>query len=207
MGGEIMSKRVSEILLDIEAVKIQPNDPFTWASGIKSPIYCDNRKTIGFPKERKELITLFIEKIKENYSDVEVIAGTATAGIPHAAFLAAGLDLPMVYVRGEKKKHGAGKQIEGGDVEGKKVILIEDLFSTGGSSLKAADALKEAGAEVISVMSVFSYELDVLKENFEAAGLEYASLSTIDEMLELCEETNRLSEADIEVVKNFRDNL
>ena len=165
-----MSKRVSEILLDIEAVKIQPNDPFTWASGIKSPIYCDNRKTIGFPKERKELITLFIEKIKENYSDVEVIAGTATAGIPHAAFLAAGLDLPMVYVRGEKKKHGAGKQIEGGDVEGKKVILIEDLFSTGGSSLKAADALKEAGAEVISVMSVFSYELDVLKENFEAAG-------------------------------------
>ena len=100
-----MSQRVSEILLDIEAVKIQPNDPFTWASGIKSPIYCDNRKTIGFPKERKELITLFIEKIKENYPDVEVIAGTATAGIPHAAFLAAGLDLPMVYVRGEKKKH------------------------------------------------------------------------------------------------------
>src|SRR5699024_1192327 len=129
-----MSQRVSEILLDIEAVKIQPNDPFTWTYGINSTIYCHHNNTIGFTKERKELITLFIEKIKENYPIVEVIAVTATAGIPHAAFLAAGLDLPMVYVRGEKKKHGAGKQIEGGEVEGKKVILIEDLFSTGGSS-------------------------------------------------------------------------
>lgn len=202
-----MSKSISEILLNIGAVKINTDEKFTWASGIKSPIYCDNRKTIGFPEKRAQIVEAFVASIKENFSDVEVIAGTATAGIPHAAFIAQEMALPMVYVRGEKKAHGAGKQIEGCEVDGKKVVVIEDLLSTGGSSLKAVNALKESGAEVLGVSAIFSYELEKLKENFGAELLEYHTLTNLDELLEESEKSDALTKEQVTIVKEFRDSL
>lgn len=202
-----MSNSISQILLDIGAVKIDTENTFTWASGIESPIYCDNRKTIGFPEKRKQIVDGFVALIKNHYPDAEVIAGTATAGIPHAAFIALKMELPMAYVRGEKKAHGAGKQIEGSEVKGKKVVLIEDLLSTGGSSLKAVHALKEAEAEVLGVSAIFSYELKKLHDNFRDEELEYHTLTNLDELLLESEKSAVLNKAQVDVVKKFRDAL
>src|SRR5699024_3331642 len=154
---QVSSENVAKALLDIGAVKIQPDDPFTWASGIISPIYCDNRQIICNVAARKDIIKYFIEKIKEIEPETEVIAGTSTAGIPHAAFISDAMELPMSYVRGSKKKHGTGRLIEGASVKGKKVVLIEDLISTGGSSIEAAEILRSEGAEVEIVLAIFSY--------------------------------------------------
>ncbi|CAD2076981.1 orotate phosphoribosyltransferase [Phocicoccus pinnipedialis] len=202
-----MSNSISEILLSIGAVKINTDEKFTWASGILSPIYCDNRKIIGFPEKRAQMVEAFVASIKEHFPEVEVIAGTATAGIPHAAFIAQEMMLPMVYVRGEKKAHGAGKQIEGCEVDGKKTVVIEDLLSTGGSSLKAVNALKESGAEVLGVSAIFSYELQKLKDSFGAKSLEYYTLTNLDELLEESKKSNAISKEQVEVVKAFRDSL
>ena len=147
-----LERKIAKNLLEIEAVALRPNDYFTWTSGIKSPIYCDNRITMSYPKIRREIAAGLSEVIKKNFPEVEVVAGTATAGIPHAAWVSEVLDLPMIYVRDSAKKHGKTNQIEGRLLEGQKVVIIEDLISTGLSSLKVAKALEEAGAVVLGVV-------------------------------------------------------
>ena len=152
-------KQVAKDLLNIKAVKLSPEEPFTWASGIKSPIYCDNRLTISYPEIRTRIAKGIAALIKEQYPDAQVIAGTATAGIPHAAWVAEELNLPMIYVRSKPKDHGRGKQIEGVLAPGAKTVVIDDLLSTGGSVLKAVSAAKNEGADVVGVCAIFSYQL------------------------------------------------
>ncbi len=146
---------IAKQLINIGAIKLDPENYFTWTSGIKSPIYCDNRIIISFPKVRKSVIEAMLQEIKTNFKEVEVIAGCATAGIPHAAWIADQLDLPMVYVRDKAKSHGLNNQIEGQIGNGERVLVIEDLISTGGSSIKAANAVEEAGGEVLGILSIF----------------------------------------------------
>ncbi len=166
-------KEIAKDLLKIQAVKLSPNEPFTWASGIKSPIYCDNRLTISYPKIRTAIAKGIAELISERYPKVEVIAGTATAGIPHAAWIAAELDLTLVYVRSKPKDHGRGKQIEGVLHPGAKTVVIDDLLSTGGSVLKAVKAAQNEGADVLGVGAIFSYQLQAIVDNFRQADLSY----------------------------------
>src|SRR5699024_4347110 len=154
-----IEKEVAKKLLEIQAVSLNPNHPFTWASGIKSPIYCDNRITLGYPEVRKLIAKNLVKKIEDNYPEAEVIAGTATAGIPHAAWVAELMELPMVYIRGKKKDHGKTNQIEGVLKSGQKMVIVEDLISTGGSVLEAYQAAVDAGAEVLGVVAIFTYEL------------------------------------------------
>lgn len=201
------SENVAKALLNIGAVKIQPDDPFTWASGIISPIYCDNRQIIGNVDARKDIVQYFVEKIEEISPDAEVIAGTSTAGIPHAAFISDAMDLPMSYVRGSKKKHGTGRLIEGASVKGKKVVLIEDLISTGGSSIEAAEILREEGAEVEIVLAIFSYQLEKAHDNFESSGFKYETLSDLDALLDVSIRESLLTEEERKEVVQFRDNL
>ena len=201
------SENVAKALLNIGAVKIRPDDPFTWASGIISPIYCDNRQIIGNVDARKDIVKYFVEKIKEVSPDAEVIAGTSTAGIPHAAFISDAMDLPMSYVRGSKKKHGTGRLIEGAAVKGKKVVLIEDLISTGGSSIEAAEILREEGAEVEIVLAIFSYQLEKAHDNFESSGFKYETLSDLDALLDVSIKESLLTEEERKEVVEFRDNL
>lgn len=201
------SENVAKALLSIGAVKIQPDDPFTWASGIISPIYCDNRQIIGNVEARREIVKYFVEKIKETSPGAEVIAGTSTAGIPHAAFISDAMDLPMSYIRGSKKKHGTGRLIEGAGVKGKKVVLIEDLISTGGSSIEAAEILKEAGAEVEIVLAIFSYQLKKANDNFESSGFKYETLSDLDALLDVSIKESLLTEEERKEVIKFRDEL
>lgn len=201
------SETVAKALLNIGAVKIQPDDPFTWASGIISPIYCDNRQIIGNVGARKDIVNYFVEKIKEVSPDAEVIAGTSTAGIPHAAFISDALDLPMSYVRGSKKKHGTGRLIEGASVKGRKVVLIEDLISTGGSSIEAAEILREEGAEVENVVAIFSYQLEKAHDNFEKSGFKYETLCDLDTLLDVSIKESLLTGEEREEVVKFRDGL
>ncbi|SDK22118.1 orotate phosphoribosyltransferase [Lacicoccus qingdaonensis] len=201
------SENVAKALLDIGAVKIQPDDPFTWASGIISPIYCDNRQIIGNVEARKEIVKYFVEKIEKISPDAEVVAGTSTAGIPHASFISDAMELPMSYVRGSKKKHGTGRLIEGASVKGKKVVLIEDLISTGGSSIEAAEILREEGAEVEIVLAIFSYQLEKAHDNFESSGFKYETLSDLDALLDVSIKENLLTKEERSEVVQFRDSL
>jgi len=203
----VSSENVAKALLNIGAVKIQPDDPFTWASGIISPIYCDNRQIIGNVDARKDIVKYFVEKIKDMSPEAEVIAGTSTAGIPHAAFISDEMELPMSYVRGSKKKHGTGRLIEGASVKGKKVVLIEDLISTGGSSSEAAEILREEGAEVEIVLAIFSYQLEKAHDNFESSGFKYETLSDLDALLDVSIKESLLTEEERKEVVRFRDNL
>ncbi|HIV81189.1 MAG TPA: orotate phosphoribosyltransferase [Candidatus Salinicoccus merdavium] len=204
---QVSSENVAKALLNIGAVKIQPDDPFTWASGIISPIYCDNRQIIGNVDARKDIVKYFVEKIKDMSPEAEVIAGTSTAGIPHAAFISDEMELPMSYVRGSKKKHGTGRLIEGASVKGKKVVLIEDLISTGGSSIEAAEILREEGAEVEIVLAIFSYQLEKAHDNFESSGFKYETLSDLDALLDVSIKESLLTEEERKEVVRFRDNL
>ncbi|MBC1421024.1 orotate phosphoribosyltransferase [Listeria seeligeri] len=199
-------KQVAEQLLEIKAVFLKPNDPFTWASGIKSPIYCDNRLTLGFPKVRQFIAAALAEKIKENFGDVDVIAGTATAGIPHAAWVSDLLDLPMVYVRSKAKEHGKGNQIEGPISKGQKVVVIEDLISTGGSSLKAVEALEEAGAEVLGIAAIFTYGLNKGKKLLDEADTKLVTLTNYDELIEVALTKNYVSKEDMQTLKEWKQN-
>lgn len=180
----MIKQDVAEALLSINAVSLSPNEPFTWASGIKSPIYCDNRLIVSYPEVRKFISKNLIKLIQEQFPEVEVIAGTATAGIPHASWVSAVLEKPMVYVRSSPKKHGRGNMIEGIIHPGQKVVIVEDLISTGGSSITCAHALREAGADVIGVAAIFSYELPIAEENFGKEGIRYATLSNYPALLE-----------------------
>lgn len=197
-------KEIAKDLLKIQAVKLSPNEPFTWASGIKSPIYCDNRLTISYPKIRTAIAKGIAELISERYPKVEVIAGTATAGIPHAAWIAAELDLPLVYVRSKPKDHGRGKQIEGVLHPGAKTVVIDDLLSTGGSVLKAVKAAQNEGADVLGVGAIFSYQLQAIVDNFSQADLSYFTLTNYSELLEAAVETNYISTTERAALEKWR---
>ena len=198
------AKEVAKSLLKTGAVKLNVKEPFTFVSGIKSPIYCDNRKMIGYPEERKVVIDEFVKKLSE--MDFDVVAGTATAGIPWAAFIAMAMNKPMSYIRGEKKKHGAGRQIEGADFEGKKVIVIEDLISTGGSCIKAVEAARNEGAKEVEVMAIFSYEFDKAYENFEKENIKWQTLSNFSALLELAKEEKYLTEDEAKIAAEWNKN-
>ncbi|MBC1523303.1 orotate phosphoribosyltransferase [Listeria booriae] len=196
-------KQVAEQLLKIKAVFLQPNDPFTWASGIKSPIYCDNRLTLGFPKTRQFIAKALAEKIKIAFPEVEVLAGTATAGIPHAAWASDILDLPMVYVRSKAKEHGKGNQIEGLIRKGQKVVVIEDLISTGGSSITAVEALREAGCDVLGIAAIFTYGLEKGKTLLGAANVEVAALTNYDTLIDVALDEGYVTERDMATLKEW----
>ena len=202
-----MSKQIAKSLLDIEAVSLSPNDLFTWSSGIKSPIYCDNRITLGYPKVRQDIRDGLSELITEYFNDVEVISGTATAGIPHAAYISEKLNLPMNYVRSKSKSHGKQNQIEGAQSKGKKVVVVEDLISTGGASNTTVEALREAGAEVVGVVAIFTYGLSKADDIFKKANLPFYTLSNYNELIEVAKEEGKISENDIQTLVEWRDNL
>lgn len=192
-----MKKLIAGRLLEIKAVSLKPNDPFTWASGLKSPIYCDNRLTLSFPQVRREIASGLKELILEKFPGVEVVAGTATAGIPHAAWVSELLDLPMCYVRSKAKGHGKGNQIEGKVTGGQKVVVVEDLISTGGSVITAVDALREAGCDVLGVVSIFTYELEKGKDMLADAGIHTHSLTDFSTLVEVAEEKGYIKEEDM----------
>lgn len=186
-------KEIAEILLNVGAVELSPEDPFTWASGIKSPIYCDNRLTMSDPVGRKQIAEGLAELIKNHYPETTLIAGTATAGIPHAAWVADILGLPMVYIRSKAKGHGRSRQIEGKVKPEDKAVIIEDLISTGGSSLNAVEALQSEGIEVSGVVSIFTYELESADKAFEEAELSYKSLTDFGALAEAAMESDAIT--------------
>lgn len=200
------AKKIAGLLLDCEAVSLSPNEPFTWASGIKSPIYCDNRITMSYPNVRKEIARGLAELIKEFYPGTEVIAGTATAGIPHAAWVAEELNLPMIYIRGKAKGHGKQNQIEGRLTEGQKVVCIEDLISTGGSVIDAAKAVQQAGGDVLGCAAIFSYLLETADTNFKESGLELHTLSNYQALIEEAVERGTITGDDKQLLEEWRKN-
>lgn len=199
-----IEQQVAQNLLAIKAVFLSPNEPFTWASGIKSPIYCDNRLTMSFPKVRRLIAKGLAEKIKKQFPDVEVIAGTATAGIPHAAWVAEILDLPMVYIRSKAKDHGKGNQIEGQIIPGQKMVVIEDLISTGGSVLEACQAAKREGADVLGVAAIFTYELPKGATNFNTAQLPLVTLTNYTTLIQTALEEGYISEDDLALLTAWK---
>lgn len=199
-------KKIAEQLLEIKAVALNPSQPFTWASGLKSPIYCDNRLTMSYPKVRKEIANGLAQIIKENYPDVEVIAGTATAGIPHAAWVAEVLDLPMVYIRGKAKDHGKKNQIEGFISPNQKMVVIEDLISTGGSVLEACVAAEQEGADVLGVAAIFTYGLPKGIENFEKAQVPFTTLTNYNELIEVAVSKGYINDSEVALLKKWKEN-
>lgn len=202
-----MSKQqIAEHLLEIKAVYLQPNDPFTWSSGMKSPIYCDNRLTLSYPHIRQDIANGLKQLIEEHFPGTELVAGTATAGIPHAAWVSDLLNLPMCYVRSKAKGHGKGNQIEGIASPGQKVVVVEDLISTGGSAITAAQALKEAGCEVLGIVSIFTYELAKGKEKLAAEGLTSYSLSDYSTLIGVAKEKGYINENELQKLTKWREN-
>ncbi|OFI47721.1 orotate phosphoribosyltransferase [Floricoccus tropicus] len=199
-----LSQDIAKDLLDIKAVFLSPKEPFTWASGIQSPIYTDNRITISYPEVRRQIAQGFADVIKEKFPDVEVIAGAATGGVPHAAWVAEILDLPMVYIRSKAKDHGAGNQIEGRIEKGQKMVIIEDLISTGGSVIGTAEAARREGADVLGVAAIFTYELPRGIENFEKADLPLETLSNYSDLIEIAREIGYVDEDELELLKKFK---
>ena len=198
--------KVAENLLKIKAVFLKPNDPFTWASGIKSPIYCDNRLTLSYPETRKVVEEGLVEVIKKYYPTCEVIMGTSTAGIPHAAYVSAILDMPMGYVRGGAKDHGRGNQIEGVVPVGKNVVVIEDLISTAGSSIEVVNILREAGCNVLGIASIFTYNLAKGTQRLKEANVENHSLSNFEVLAQVAAENNYIAKEDLAKVLKFQKN-
>ncbi|MDF2945921.1 MAG: orotate phosphoribosyltransferase [Bacillales bacterium] len=201
-----MNKKIAKNLLEIGAVCLEPNNPFTWASGIKSPIYCDNRLTLSYPDTRNLIKNELAKMIESIFPEADIIAGTATAGIPHAALVADYLELPMVYVRSSAKEHGKGNQIEGKVVQGQKVVLVEDLLSTGGSSIKCVKALRDAGCTVLGIISIFSYQLPILEENLSGNNIEAFSLCNYTTLLEVAIRDGHIEQKELEKLSNWRKN-
>ncbi|GAA4315226.1 orotate phosphoribosyltransferase [Mucilaginibacter gynuensis] len=199
-----IEQQVAEFLLQIKAIKLQPNNPFTWASGWKSPIYCDNRVTLSHPSIRTYIRQKLTTIIQETFGAVGCIAGVATAGIPQGALVAQELGLPFIYVRAKAKEHGRGNLIEGEIMSGQRVVVIEDLISTGKSSLQAVDALREAGYDVAGLAAIFSYGFDVATENFKNAKCPFVTLSNYNALLKYAEEQQYILPADVEVLKQWR---
>lgn len=198
--------KVAEFLLQIKAVKLQPQNPFTWASGWKSPIYCDNRITLSYPNIRTFIRQNFSNAILEHFGRPDVIAGVATGGIAQGALVAEELGLPFIYVRSSKKEHGMGNQIEGYFEEGQKVIVIEDLISTGGSSLKAVEALREANLNVRGLAAIFSYGFDIAEKNFQDAKCPYITLTNYDVLIEKALNDTYITKDDIQSLKEWKVN-
>lgn len=202
-----LQKEIAHAMLKVGAVELNPTELFTWASGIKSPIYCDTRLTISDPIIRKQLANGLAKNIQEFFPATEVVAGTATAGIPHAAWVADILELPMVYVRSKAKEHGRGNQIEGKYAPGQKVVVVEDIVSTGGSSITAVEALRAAGCEVLGVVCVYTYNLPKAEEAFDAAGIKYVSLTNFDYLVEAANESGAISQDQIPFLKEWHGKL
>lgn len=200
-------KQIAKYLLETKAVFLNPKDPFTWASGIKSPIYCDNRVLLSFPSIRSKVIDAFVEIIKKNYSKVDCIAGVATAGIPHAALISDRMNLPMIYIRSSAKDHGLSKQIEGKFNPGAKIVVIEDLISTASSSLKALEALASEDVEVLGLAAIFTYGLDKAKQNLENANVEAVTLSNYEALIEVALEEKYIEESDLKTLQNWKKDL
>jgi orotate phosphoribosyltransferase len=206
-----IQQAVAQHLLAVKAVQLRPEEPFTWSSGWKSPIYCDNRVTLAYPEVRSFIKNALAELIQYQFPGAEVIAGVATAGIPQGALVADALSLPYCYVRPEPKAHGMGKQIEGhlpqsGPLGPQKVVVIEDLISTGGSSLKVVDALRAAGAEVIGMVAIFTYGFPVAAENFAAKNVPLACLSNYETLLTEAQSLNYISAGAMQSLVSWREN-
>jgi orotate phosphoribosyltransferase len=206
MQNEQDALKVAEYLLHIKAVELKPDQPFTWASGLKSPIYCDNRKTLSFPHIRDFVRDQFIAAIKNNYQNPDVIAGVATGGIAIGALVAQALNLPFIYVRSEPKKHGLGNQIEGVLEKGQKVVVIEDLISTGNSSLNAVNALREGGAIVSGMVAIFTYGFQKATDNFSNSNCSLVTLSDYEQMLRQALNSRYINEEQHEALKRWRTN-
>ena len=202
----IMEQKIAKALLEIGAVFLRPDEPFTWASGIKSPIYCDNRLILTAPDVRDEVEKALAQTIKTHYADVEVLMGTATAGIAHAAIAASIMGLPMGYVRGGSKDHGRQNRIEGRLQAGQKVVVVEDLISTAGSSIEAVEALREAGADVLGIVSIFTYGMQRGVDNLAKAGVKNVSLSNFDVLIQVAASCGYIKDSDVERLLRFRNN-
>jgi orotate phosphoribosyltransferase len=202
--NNVSEKQVAEKLLQVQAVKLSPAQPFTWASGWKSPIYCDNRKVLSFPYIRDFIKSELSNVVFEAFPDAAVIAGVATAGIPHGALVADQLKLPFIYVRSKPKEHGMGNLIEGVLQPGQPVVVVEDLISTGKSSLEAVQAIRAAGGEVIGMVSIFNYGFDVAVKAFEAAGVPFKSLSNYSALIELAVEKGQVSAGELDTLQAWR---
>ncbi|MHC5201189.1 orotate phosphoribosyltransferase [Myroides sp. LJL119] len=198
------AQKTAESLLQINAIKLNPKNPFIWASGWNSPIYCDNRITLSFPEIRKFLQEEFANNISQKYPDVQVIAGVATGAIGIGLLVAQALDLPFVYVRPEPKKHGRKNQIEGHLEPGKKVVVIEDLISTGKSSLQAVEALKENQADILGMAAIFTYEFEIAKQNFQQADIELTTLSNYSNLLQAAVNQKYISDSDLDTLIQWR---
>lgn len=201
-----VAAEVADKLLEIQAIRLQPSKPFTWASGWKSPIYCDNRLALSFPKVRTMIKEQLVRSIQHYFPNVEAIAGVATAGIPQGALLANDLDLPFIYVRSKAKGHGMENMIEGKVVPGQKVVVVEDLVSTGGSSLKATQDLKDAGFEVLGMVAIFSYGFDIAAKNFEDAGIRLICLSDYESMLPRAVHRKYIEDDTLKSLSEWRNN-
>lgn len=201
-----IEQKVAEFLLQIKAIKLQPNNPFTWASGIKSPIYCDNRITLSHPTIRTYIRQNLTALIHEEYGSVGLIAGVATAGIPQGALVAQELGLPFAYVRSKPKEHGTGSLIEGEIFDNQRVIVVEDLISTGKSSLQAVEALREAGCDVAGLVAIFSYGLDEATQNFKKAKCRFSTLSNYSALIDYASEHRFINKDDLELLRKWRDN-
>lgn len=199
-----VAAEVADKLLEIQAIRLQPEKPFTWASGWKSPIYCDNRLSLSFPKVRTMIKEQLVRSIQHYFPNVEAIAGVATAGIPQGALLANDLDLPFIYVRSKAKGHGMENMIEGKVVPGQKVVVVEDLVSTGGSSLKATQDLLDAGFEVLGMIAIFSYGFDLAVQNFEKAGVKLVCLSHYEAMLPMAVQRKYITDDVLDSLSEWR---
>jgi orotate phosphoribosyltransferase len=201
-----IEQKVAEFLLQIKAIKLQPNKPFTWASGWKSPIYCDNRITLSHPTIRTYIRQKLASLVQEEFGSVSVIAGVATAGIPQGVLVAQELGLPFIYVRSSPKGHGRGNLIEGEFIEGQRVVVVEDLISTGKSSLQAVEALREAGLEVAGLVGIFNYGFDAATENFKNAKCRFSTLSNYSALIDYASEHNFASQEDLKLLRQWREN-
>lgn len=201
-----IQQEVAQQLLKVKAIQLRPNQPFKWASGWNSPIYCDNRISLSFPEVRTYIKNALSAAVKAYFPEVEIIAGVATAGIAQGALVSDYLDLPFCYVRPEPKKHGMGNQIEGKIEKGQKVVLIEDLISTGGSSLKAVEALKNEGAEVLGLVAIFSYGFEIASENFRNSKVPFFTLSNYDVLIEEAVKLNYITEPQLVTLQDWRVN-
>lgn len=198
--NEQRQREIAEILLDINAVALNASDPFTYSSGMRSPIYCDNRLLISYPEKRKVIAQAFVDMINEAGIDYDVIAGTATAGIPHAAWISDVLSAPMIYIRGKAKGHGKKNQIEGRLDEGALALIVEDLVSTGGSSVEAAFAAREAGAAVLDCVAIFTYEMEAAKAKFAEAGIHLYTLTTFSVLVDVALNRGDITEEEKEKI-------
>ncbi len=200
----VIAGKIAEALLQIKAIKLQPDAPFTWASGWKSPIYCDNRLVLSYPAARKLVYKAFAETIRREFPDAEVLAGVATGAIAHGVLVAEEMGLPFVYVREKSKAHGRQNQVEGEVTPGQKVVIIEDLISTGKSSLAAFEALKEAGCEILGMTAIFSYQFDEAKNNFLNAGCTLVTLSDYTELISQAARSGYITEEQITLLSEWR---